>query len=67
MEIPFAESWKIKMVEPIRKSTRAEREEWLKAANYNVFQLRAEQVYIALMPWAAARASACADRCVWSS
>lgn len=46
MEIPFAESWKIKMVEPIRKSTRAEREEWLKATNYNVFQLRAEQVYI---------------------
>lgn len=46
MEIPFAESWKIKMVEPIRKSTCAEREEWLKAANYNVFQLRAEQVYI---------------------
>lgn len=46
MEIPFAESWKIKMVEPIRKSTRTEREEWLKAANYNVFQLRAEQVYI---------------------
>lgn len=46
MEIPFAESWKIKMVEPIRKSTRVEREEWLKAANYNVFQLRAEQVYI---------------------
>lgn len=46
MEIPFAESWKIKMVEPIRKSTRAEREESLKAANYNVFQLRAEQVYI---------------------
>lgn len=46
MEIPFAESWKIKMVETIRKSTRAEREEWLKAANYNVFQLRAEQVYI---------------------
>ena len=46
MEIPFAESWKIKMVEPIRKSTRAEREEWLKTANYNVFQLRAEQVYI---------------------
>lgn len=46
MEIPFAESWKIKMVEPIHKSTRAEREEWLKAANYNVFQLRAEQVYI---------------------
>ena len=29
MELPFAESWKIKMVEPIRKSTRQEREHWL--------------------------------------
>ena len=46
MELPFAESWRIKMVEPIRKSTREEREQWLKAANYNVFQLRADQVYI---------------------
>lgn len=46
MELPFAESWRIKMVEPIRKSTRKEREEWIKAAHYNVFQLPAEQVYI---------------------
>ncbi len=46
MELPFAESWKIKMVEPIRKSTREEREQWLKEANYNVFQLAADQVYI---------------------
>ena len=38
MELPFAESWKIKMVEPIRKSTRQEREQWLKEAHYNVFQ-----------------------------
>ena len=29
MELPFAESWKIKMVEPIRKSTREEREQWI--------------------------------------
>ena len=49
MELPFAESWKIKMVEPIRKSTRAEREEWLKAAKNNVFMLRSEQVYIDLL------------------
>ncbi len=49
MEIPFAESWKIKMVEPIHKSTREEREEWLKAAHYNVFQLKAEEVYIDLL------------------
>ena len=46
MELPFAESWRIKMVEPIRKSTRAEREQWIREAHYNVFQLPAEQVYI---------------------
>lgn len=49
MELPFAESWKIKMVEPIRKSTRSEREKWLKDAHYNVFQLKGEQVYIDLL------------------
>lgn len=49
MELPFAESWKIKMVEPIRKSTREEREQWIKEAHYNVFQLKASQVYIDLL------------------
>ncbi|MDE7375522.1 MAG: tryptophanase [Muribaculaceae bacterium] len=49
MELPFAESWRIKMVEPIRKSTREERERWIKDAHYNVFQLPAEQVYIDLL------------------
>lgn len=49
MELPFAESWKIKMVEPIRKSTREEREQLLRDAHYNVFQLRADQVYIDLL------------------
>lgn len=49
MELPFAESWKIKMVEPIRKSTRAEREQWLAQAKNNVFMLRSEQVYIDLL------------------
>ena len=34
------------MVEPIRKSTREQREKWLKEAHYNVFQLKSEQVYI---------------------
>ena len=33
MELPFAEAWKIKMVEPIRKSNRQEREQWMKEAN----------------------------------
>jgi tryptophanase len=46
MELPFAESWKIKMVEPIHKSTREQREQWLKEAHYNVFQLEAWKVYI---------------------
>lgn len=49
MELPFAESWKIKMVEPLRKSTREQREQWLKEAHYNVFQLKSEQVYIDLL------------------
>ncbi|MDR2009020.1 MAG: tryptophanase [Bacteroidales bacterium] len=49
MELPFAESWKIKMIEPIRKSTREEREKWIKEAHYNTFQLRSEQVYIDLI------------------
>ena len=34
------------MVEPIRKSTREEREKWIKEAHYNLFQLPADQVYI---------------------
>lgn len=49
MELPFAESWKIKMVEPLRTSTREEREEWLRKAHYNLFQLAGEQVYIDLL------------------
>ena len=49
MELPFAESWKIKMVEPIRKSKREELEQWIKEAHYNVFQLKAEHVYIDLL------------------
>nr|WP_321353635.1 tryptophanase [uncultured Draconibacterium sp.] len=49
MELPFAESYKIKMVEPIYKSTREQREEWIKKANYNLFNLRSEQVFIDLL------------------
>lgn len=49
MELPFAESWRIKMVEPIRLSTRQQREQWIRQAHYNVFQLPADQVYIDLL------------------
>jgi tryptophanase len=49
MEIPFAEPYKIKMVEAIYRSTRAERERWIREAKYNLFNLRSEQVYIDLL------------------
>jgi len=49
MELPFAEAYKIKMVEPIRKSTRADREQWIKDAGYNLFRLNSDQVFIALL------------------
>ncbi len=46
MELPFAEAYKIKMVEPIHKSTREEREQWIKEAHYNLFSLQASKIYI---------------------
>lgn len=49
MDLPFAESFKIKVVEPIKRSTRAERQAWIKNANYNLFNLKSEQVFIDLL------------------
>ena len=49
MELPFAESYKIKMVETIRKSSRAEREQWIKEAHYNLFNLKSDAVFIDLL------------------
>ena len=43
------EPFKIKVVEPIRQTTRAEREEILRRAEYNLFAVRAEDIYIDLM------------------
>lgn len=49
MKIPFAECYRIKMVEQIYRSTREEREVWLKEAKNNLFNLRSEQVFIDLL------------------
>lgn len=49
MELPFSESYKIKMVEPLRRSTREEREQWIKEAKYNLFNLKSNQVFIDLL------------------
>ncbi len=37
------------MVEQVRRSTRQEREEWIRNASYNLFSLRSEQVFIDLL------------------
>ena len=49
MELPFSESFRIKMVAPIKKSTKEQREQWIKDANYNLFNLKSEHVFIDLL------------------
>lgn len=49
MKLPFVEPFKIKMVEPIRKSTKEERIKWIEAARFNLFNLHSDQVFIDLL------------------
>ncbi|MDX9905557.1 MAG: tryptophanase [Bacteroidales bacterium] len=49
MKLPFAESYKIKMVESLYRSTKSEREEWIREAKYNLFNLRSGHVFIDLL------------------
>jgi tyrosine phenol-lyase len=44
-----SEPFKIKVVEPIRRTTREERDRLLRAAGYNLFQVPAESVYVDLL------------------
>ncbi|HKC92527.1 MAG TPA: beta-eliminating lyase-related protein, partial [Nitrospira sp.] len=48
MKFP-SEPFKIKVVEPIRRTTREERDRLLRAAGYNLFQVPAESVYVDLL------------------
>ncbi len=49
MNLPYIEPFKTKMVESIHRSTREERELWIKEANYNLFNLKSDQVIIDLL------------------
>jgi tryptophanase len=49
MNLPYAENYKIKMVEAIKTSTRQEREFWLKEAKYNLFNLSSDKVFVDLL------------------
>ncbi|MFP4529069.1 MAG: tyrosine phenol-lyase [Candidatus Kapaibacterium sp.] len=46
---PWAEPYKIKVVEPLKVTTREYREEKVKEAGYNTFLLKSEDVYIDLL------------------
>ncbi|OIP00101.1 MAG: tyrosine phenol-lyase [Bacteroidetes bacterium CG2_30_33_31] len=49
MELPFAESFRIKMIEPIYKSSREERLNWIQKAKYNLFNIKSNQVFVDLL------------------
>lgn len=44
--LPFCEPYKIKMIEPLYRSSREEREKWIREARYNIFNLKSDQVFI---------------------
>jgi len=49
MELPRIEPYKIKMVEPVTFSSREDRERWIREADYNLFNLKSDQVLIDLL------------------
>jgi tyrosine phenol-lyase len=49
MSLPYAEPYKIKMIEPMYPSTGGDRRKWIKEAKYNLFNLKSHQVFIDLL------------------
>ena len=49
MQLPYAEPYKIKMVESIKRSTQEQRKKWIKEADYNLFNLSSDKVFIDLL------------------
>lgn len=49
MELPYAEPYRIKMVEHLRKTTPEERKQWIKEAQYNLFKLDSDKVFVDLL------------------
>lgn len=49
MELPWAEPYKVKMVEEIFQSTREQREKWIEEEGYNLFNLASDRVFIDLL------------------
>ena len=49
MKLPYAEPYKIKMVEPIKRSTQEQRMQWIKDAHFNLFNLTSDKVFIDLL------------------
>jgi len=49
VEFPQAEPYRIKVIEPLKVTTRAEREQIIRDAHYNIFNIPAEDVYVDLL------------------
>ena len=49
MKLPYAEPFKTKMVEYIKPSTIEQRKKWIKEADYNLFNLTSDKVFIDLL------------------
>jgi tryptophanase len=49
MELPYAEPYKVKMVESIKRSTLEQRKKWINKAHFNLFNLSSDKVFIDLL------------------